>query len=147
MHWIEAKMIEIIALFALIMFAGYFAEQFFSRTKIPDIFLLLLLGLFLGPAGGTHFIPGLENVTPVELVPLAALIAVLTLVVILFEAGTGMDIGELWKNSTFAFTGTVLNFIVTTGACFVSLVLMGWNSVHALLVALLLADTAEEVVY
>ncbi len=140
-------MLEIVALLAVILFAGYVAERVFAKTRIPDIFILLLLGLFLGPAGGIHLIPALQTVSPLALTSLAGLVAVLTLVVILFDAGTGMNVSDLLKQAPFAFTGTIVNFLVTTAACFLALFIAGWNWVHALLVAVLIADTAEEVVF
>ncbi len=140
-------MLEIIALVAVIVVLGYFAELLFAKTRVPDIFILLLLGLALGPLGFSQALPGLSSLTPEILVPLASLVAVLTLVVILFEAGLELNPQELLKAAPFAFTGTVINFIFTTAACFIALFLMGWNWLHALIVAVLIADTAEEVVF
>ncbi|MEK6953857.1 MAG: cation:proton antiporter [Candidatus Micrarchaeota archaeon] len=140
-------MIEALALLAFVLFAGYFSERLFAKWKIPDIFPLLLFGLLLGPIGLASKIPGLEILTPAYLAPVAALVAVLTLVVILFDAGVGLDISEMIKAAPFALTATLINFLATTAACFLALYLSGWNWLHAILVAIIVADTAEEVVF
>lgn len=140
-------MLEIVALLGLILFIGYASEKIFAATRIPDIFILLLVGLLLGPLGGTHAIPGLQALSPAAVIPIASLVGILTLVVILFEAGTGMDPSDLLKNAPFAFTGTLINFFFTAAACFAVLVMAGWYWIHALLVAILVADTAEEIVF
>lgn len=140
-------MIEIIALLALILFAGYLAERLFDRFKVPDIFFLLIVGLILGPAGLTSYIPGLEILTPAYLAPFAVLVAVLTLVVILFDAGIGLNPREMLTDAPFALIATVINFLFTVAACFIALLLIGWNWLHALLVAIIVADTAVEVVF
>jgi len=119
-------MLEIISLLAFVLFAGYISEKLFENFRIPDVFLLLLFGLALGPFHVTQAVPGLANLTPLLLVPLASLIAVLTLVVILFGAGTELEPSELIKNAPFALTATVVNFIATAIACFIALVATGW---------------------
>ena len=140
-------MLEIVALLALIIVFGYLAELLFDRTRVPDIFILLLLGLVLGPLGVSQALPGLASLTPSLLIPVASLIAVFTLVVILFDAGMDLNPQELMKNAPFALSGTIINFIVTTAACFAALLLAGWNWLHALVIAVIVADTAEEVVF
>ncbi len=140
-------MIEIIALLAFVLFAGFFGEKIFEKWRIPDILILLLVGLLLGPLGMTQALPGLGNLTPSLLMPLASLIAVITLVVILFGAGTEIEPTEFIKNAPFALTATVINFITTTIACFIALLLTGWYWQYALLIAIIVADTAEEIVF
>ncbi|MEM4255087.1 MAG: cation:proton antiporter [Candidatus Norongarragalinales archaeon] len=140
-------MLEIVALLALIIVLGYFSEILFDKTNVPDIFILLLLGLALGPLGVSQSLPGLATLTPGFLAPLASLVAVLTLVVILFDAGLDVNLQELLKSAPFAFKGTVINFFFTTATCFAALFLAGWDWLHALIVAVLIADTAEEVVF
>ncbi len=64
---------------ALIFLAHLFAG-IFSRTKIPDVLLLFMIGLFLGPVLGI--------VTPADFGVVGPVFTTITLVFILFESGT-----------------------------------------------------------
>ena len=85
----------VISLGLLIFFSHAFNELF-DRTKIPNVLLLLLIGIIVGPIGGIvskDFFGQLGNV-----------FTTITLIVILFESGV-LQVGLLQiKISLFAHT-------------------------------------------
>jgi NhaP-type Na+/H+ or K+/H+ antiporter len=96
--------ITIIAL-GLLIFLSHVFNELFDRTKIPNVLLLLLIGIIVGPLSGIvtkDFFGQLGNV-----------FTTITLIVILFESGAGLNFKEIRKAIGSATLLTVLNFIVT----------------------------------
>jgi len=89
----------------LLVFVAHGLEDVFARTKIPDVLILLFIGLLLGPATGLVRPDALGKVGPV--------FTTLTLVVILFEGSLGLDLKVLWNSLLGATSLTVWNFVGT----------------------------------
>ena len=89
---------------ALIFLAHLFAG-IFSRTKIPDVLLLFIIGLFLGPLLGL--------VTPADFGVVGPVFTTITLVFILFQSGTELRIDNLRKALRGTLTLTTFNFLAT----------------------------------
>jgi NhaP-type Na+/H+ or K+/H+ antiporter len=83
----------------LLVFFAHFLSLQFRKTNVPDVLVLMLVGILLGPVLGI--------VTPEDFGKIGSLIATIALVVILFESGTSLDLGVLGKS--LATTG-VLTF-------------------------------------
>jgi len=92
-----------ILVIGLLVFFAHFLSLQFSRTNIPDVLVLMLLGIVIGPLFGI--------VSPADFGKIGSLIATIALVVILFESGTSLDLNVLGKS--LATTGW-LSF-----ACFI----------------------------
>lgn len=88
-----------------LVFLAHLLDDLFARTKVPDVLLLLGLGLLLGP--------GLNLVRPEQLGAVGPLFTTITLVIILFEGGLGLDLSLLFHSLRGATLLTVLNFIGT----------------------------------
>jgi NhaP-type Na+/H+ or K+/H+ antiporter len=67
----------------VLVFLAHFFTALFRRTRIPDVLLLMGLGLILGP--------GLHLVTPQDFGRVGAVMSTLALIVILFESGVTLD--------------------------------------------------------
>jgi NhaP-type Na+/H+ or K+/H+ antiporter len=94
----------VISLGLLIFFSHAFNELF-ERTKIPNVLLLLLIGIIVGPIGGIvskDFFGQLGNV-----------FTTITLIVILFESGVGLKFSEIKKSIGPASLITIINFVIT----------------------------------
>ena len=94
----------VIALGLLIFFSHAFNELF-DRTKVPNVLLLLLIGIIVGPIGGIvskDFFGQLGNV-----------FTTITLIVILFESGVGLRFSEIKKCIGAASLITIINFVIT----------------------------------
>ncbi len=96
--------ITIIAL-GLLIFLSHVFNELFDRTKIPNVLLLLLIGIIIGPVSGIvskDFFGKLGNV-----------FTTITLIVILFESGSGLNFKEIRKAIGSATLLTLINFIIT----------------------------------
>lgn len=72
-------MAEIVLVIGLLVFLAHFFTALFKRTRVPDVLLLLLLGVVLGPV--THL------VKPADFGHVGGVISTFALIVILFESG------------------------------------------------------------
>ena len=125
--------------FGLIIFLGFFAAAFFERTKIPDVLLLLFLGVLLGP--------GLNLVAASDLIPLASTVGTLALIIVLFDSGLNLNLVKVLKEIPNATLFTVVVFLI--GAVLVGgavSVFFGWPLLHALLLGVIAGGTGSNVV-
>jgi NhaP-type Na+/H+ or K+/H+ antiporter len=98
--------ISIVVIFlGLLVFVAHGLEGIFARTKVPDVLLLLFIGLFLGPVFGL--------VSPEHMGKVGPVFTTLTLVVILFEGGLGLDLKVLARSLVGATGLTIWSFVAT----------------------------------
>ncbi len=100
----------------VIIFLAHWFSGIFDRKGIPDVLLLMLVGILFGPI--------LNMVKPDDFGIAGPLFTSLTLVIILFEGGIGLNINELRKSVGGALSLTLVNFFVTTVAVSVLTYLM-----------------------
>ncbi len=79
-----------ILVIGLMVFFAHFLSLQFRKTNIPDVLVLMLVGILIGPVLGI--------VTPDDFGKIGSLIATIALVVILFESGTSLNITTLGKS-------------------------------------------------
>jgi len=126
-------------IFGIIIFLGFFASVFFERTKIPDVLLLLLLGVLLGPVFGI--------VDSGNFLPLASTVGTLALIVILFDSGLNLNLVKVLTEIPNASIFSIAVFVL--GAVFVGGIahfIFGWNFLHALLLGVIAGGTGSNVV-
>jgi potassium/hydrogen antiporter len=97
----------IVIFLGLLIFFSHAFNELFSLTKIPNVLLLLLIGIIIGPIGGL--------VTQEFFGEMGSVFTTLTLIIILFESGAGLRFGELKKAIGPASLITVANFLFTVG--------------------------------
>lgn len=90
-------MSNVILTVGLLVFVAHFLTQIFRKTNIPDVLLLMLIGIVAGPIMGL--------VTPDDFGKMGSVIATIALVVILFESGTSLDLKVL--GSSLGVTGKI----------------------------------------
>lgn len=95
----------IIAIIGLLIFAAHLFTEIFSRTRIPDVLLLMVIGLIIGPLFGW--------VKPEDLGSVASVFTTITLVIILFQSGTELNFNTLLKSIKGTMKLTTINFFVT----------------------------------
>ncbi|MBW6480928.1 MAG: cation:proton antiporter [Bacteroidales bacterium] len=128
----------IIALGLLIFFSHLFNELF-DRTKIPNVLLLLLIGIIIGPVSGI--------ITQDFFGSLGQVFTTITLIIILFESGASLKLGIIRKTLASSLLLTVLNFIITvTIAVAVVSTLTPLNIVEASFVGAIIGGTSSAVV-
>lgn len=130
--------ITIIALGLLIFFSHAFNELF-SMTRIPNVLLLLMIGILIGPVSGI--------ITRDFFGELGSVFTTITLIVILFESGSGLRIKEIRGAIGSATLLTVLNFIGTVlVASLVSRFLLSLNPLSSIFIGTIVGGTSSAVV-
>ncbi len=96
--------IVIIAIGVLI-FGAHLFNGLFKYTKIPNVLVLLLVGILVGPV--------LKLVNASHFGAIGPIFTAITLVLILFESGTNLKIREIFNSIGSAFLLTLFNFITS----------------------------------
>jgi potassium/hydrogen antiporter len=129
----------IVASVGLVVFLAHLFTGIFERTRIPDVILLLAVGIILGPITGL--------VLPSKLGNLGNVFATITLVIILFEGGTTLKINTLRSTFVKAIWLAILSFLLTMGITTVSILwLTDLNLLAALILGAIVASTSESIV-
>ena len=124
---------------------GFTATLIFERTKIPDLLILILLGVLLGPVAlnylGIVFVP--QGVLEVA----APYFAAVALMMILFDGGLNLPllqvirkIGAIGVQTGFAFVATVL------AVAYVAITVLGYDPIVGFLLGAVLGGTSSAVV-
>ena len=122
-----------------VILIGFFGNIFFEKTKIPDVIVLLGIGILLGPVSGL--------VNPGSLHHMAEYVGSLALLVILFEGGMDIDLNRLLSEFGSAAVLVLLSFGLTTAgiATYLHFVL-GWAMKQGLLLGSILGCTSAAIV-
>ncbi|RPI41919.1 MAG: sodium:proton exchanger, partial [Bacteroidetes bacterium] len=94
-----------IIILGLLIFSSHAFNELFDRTRIPNVLLLLLIGIIIGPLSGI--------VSKDFFGQLGSVFTTVTLIVILFESGSGLKFSEIKSSIGPASLITVVNFVVT----------------------------------
>lgn len=103
----------ILTLGTLIFAAHWFAE-IFSKKRIPDVLMLMLIGITIGPL--------FKIVDADELSSMGNIFGQLTLVILLFESGTELSYRTLAESIKNTISLTIVNFFFT----FIAIGFVGW---------------------
>lgn len=95
----------VFALAALVILAGFAGRALFERTRVPDIPILLAIGVVLGPV--------LRVVDVATLLPLAPYVGTLALLVIMLEGGMSLDAERMLRQMKWAFVLTLTAFVLS----------------------------------
>ncbi len=95
----------IIVSVGLIVFVSHLFTGIFERKMIPDVLLLMLLGLLVGPILGL--------ITPQEFGIAGPMFTTITLVIILFEGGLELKIESLKLAIKGTLSLTIISFLAT----------------------------------
>lgn len=139
-----------VALFCLaiaaIFLIGAVGEVIFQRTNIPDVIWLILAGFILGPVSGW--------VTQELLKAIAPYFAALTLVVILFEGGSALNLAELSRAAPRSGILAVVSFgtaavamaVLSMGASVIGMLPKSWTWTHGLLLGAILGGSSSIII-
>jgi len=129
-----------VIMLGLLVFIAHGLESVFTRTKIPDVLILLCIGLLLGPLTGlVDPAKSMGDVAPV--------FTTLTLVIILFEGGLGLNLKTLGRSLVGATGLTVWSFIATLAIVGpIAHFAMGMTWLQSMILASTLGGTSSAVV-
>ena len=128
----------VIAVIGLLIFAAHLFTEIFSRKRIPDVLLLMIIGLILGPA--------FHLVKPQDLGPVASVFTTITLVIILFESGTKLDFNTLLNSIKGTMKLTLINFFVTMIVVALLGLIIKVNFLTSLMLGAIVGGTSSAVV-
>lgn len=122
----------------LLVFSAHLFSMIFSKKKIPDVLLLLIIGVLIGPV--------LNLVTPEDFGSMGSVFTSVTLVVILFEGGTGISISDLKESWRSTIKLTASSFL--SAAVIVSVIcnFFGMDLLNSIITGSILAGTSSAVV-
>lgn len=135
-------MIAFLAIGAII-FVGFISNLLFLKFKIPDVIILIVLGVLIGPG-----VLGVVDGTLLSLIEdLAPILSALALAMILFDAGMGLNYGQVLDSLPSALFHTILAFVgsmlVTGGIC---IAFLGWDPMTSVLLGSIVGGTSGAVV-
>lgn len=97
-----------------LVFAAHWFAEIFSKKRIPDVLMLMLIGIIIGPV--------LKIVDADKLSSMGNVFGQLTLVILLFESGTELSFKALANSIKDTVSITIVNFILT----FAAIGFFGW---------------------
>ena len=97
-----------------LVFAAHWFAEIFSKKRIPDVLLLMFIGIAIGPL--------FKLVDAEKLSTIGSIFGQLTLVILLFESGTELSFKTLADSIKNTISLTLVNFTFT----FVAVGFVGW---------------------
>ncbi len=129
---------EAIILLGLLIFAAHLFAMIFSMKKIPDVLLLLIIGIIIGPVLGLVY--------PDFLGKAGSVFTSIVLIVILFDGGLDISINDLkksWKPTiTLTLSSVIGSIFLVSGIC----LFFGLTFINSLIVGIILSGTSSAVV-
>ncbi len=129
-----------------IFLIGALGEAVFRRTSVPDVIWLILVGILLGPV--LHF------VSREQLTSIAPYFAAVTLVVVLFEGGSRLQLSDVSRAAprsallamvSFAFAVLAVS-VLSMGARVVGLLPGEWTWTHGALLGAILGGSSSIII-
>lgn len=130
---------SVFGLAGIIIVLGFLGNYLFKKTGIPDVIILIILGIILGPV--------LNYINAASLQYIVGIFVSLALVVILFEGGLNMDLYKVIKESPKAMSLSVVGFFFTVIlASLFNYFVFNLDWMKSLLLAVIIGDTCSSVV-
>lgn len=122
-----------------LIFFSHIMNGLFSYIKVPNVLLLLLIGVVIGPITGLVQSDVLGDFGPV--------FTTITLIVIMFESGVSLKFADIGKAFGPAMILTVVNFLATLLiAAFITTVFLGFSMLTGIFVGAIIGGTSSAVV-
>ena len=123
----------------LLIFCAHLFNAWFSRGRVPDVLMLMVIGILVGPVSGW--------VTPEQLEGAGSVFASLTLLFILFDSGIDMRLDTIRKYWSGVVQVTLLSFVVSMlAAATVAYFVIGLEMQASLMMGSMVAGTAAAIV-
>lgn len=128
-----------ILIIGLMLFFAHFLSVQFRITNIPDVLILMLVGIVIGPLLGI--------VTAEDFGRIGSLIATIALVVILFEGGTTLNLDVLGKSLGTTGLLAMVSFVLTAAIiASIGYLTLGLGVLPSILLGVTLGNTSSSVV-
>ena len=138
---ITSSYVNILLAISIIMIIGYIARALFNKTKIPEVLILMLIGIILVPVG--HLLPN-NYVTALR--SLAQLIGAIALVIIMYDGGRKMDLVGSLRSGKGVALGILDVLIPAVVIAYIMYALFGWPLVYGALLGAIFGSTASAII-
>ena len=129
----------VVVFVGLLIFVAHVFAGVFERTRVPDVLLLIVVGLVLGPLG--------HVVAPEDFGAVGPVFTTITLVVVLFEAGLSLDVRQLAQAITGTLAVSVVGFAASVvAAAAVGYAILGLDVHRSVLLGAIVGGTSSAVV-
>lgn len=128
----------ILIFLGVLIFCAHLFAVLFKKKRIPDVLLLIVIGIIIGPVFGF--------VHPDDLSSVASIFSSLTLIFILLDSGIDLSIDSLRRYWRGVVQVTLLSFIVSMAVAATVCYFMGFRLSEALLVGSMVAGTGASIV-
>ncbi|NIM52136.1 MAG: sodium:proton exchanger [Gemmatimonadales bacterium] len=123
----------------LLVFFGHLLADFFQRAKVPDVLILMLAGIVLGPV--------LHLIEPADFGKVGPVFTTLALIIILFEGGIHLNVRHLGAAAGDTLAISLSTLLVTVLLlAYLAELFLPIDFFTALLVAMILGGTSSAVV-
>lgn len=123
----------------LLIFCAHLFNAWFSRRRIPDVLLLMGIGILVGPVTGW--------ITPEQLSDVGPVLSSLTLLFILFDSGIDMRLDLVRRYWTGVVQVTLLSYAVSlAAAALVSYFVIGFQLQTSIMLGAMVAGTGAAIV-
>jgi NhaP-type Na+/H+ or K+/H+ antiporter len=124
--------------FCLVIFIGFIAESIFDWTHVPDILLLFIIGIIIGPVLGW--------VKPEDFSSISQVFVTLALVLIIFAGGINIKINDFLKGATKGSILAAAYFVTSIFIVTSVMVIFGYKIELGLLLGIILGGTSSAIV-
>ena len=125
---------------SVVIILGVLGEAFFKKTGIPDIAFLMVLGIIIGPIFGI--------VQPAAVIEIVPYFAALALIIIMFDGGYNLHIGNVLKTAHFAVILVILGFAVSVGIVTgLAHYGLGWEWLDSILLGTIVGGSSSIIVF
>jgi len=125
---------------SVVIILGVLGEAFFKKTGIPDILILIVLGIIIGPDLGI-----IQTEAVLEIVPFFAAVA---LIIIMFDGGLNLHIGKVLKTAHFAIILVIVGFALSVGiVAGLAHYGLGWEWIDSILLGAIVGGSSSIIVF
>ncbi len=130
---------SLFTLFGFIIILGFLGDYLFKKTGIPDILILMVLGLLLGSS--------FKVIDPSSLKEFSHIFSGLALMILLFEGGLNLNIYKVFEESSRAGLLAILSIITSMviAGLFISYFLK-WDIMPSLLLGVMVGGSSSSIV-
>ncbi|MFC1907910.1 cation:proton antiporter [Chloroflexota bacterium] len=130
---------SVIAFVGILIFLAHLFTSIFSRTRIPDVLFLIIIGVCIGPVLGLA--------SPTVFGAVGPIFTIVTLIIILFESGLTLNLKTIRSTFGGAMTLAPLSFFSTMGVVAgFALWLTNLELLPAFILGAIVASTSEAVI-
>ena len=148
-HWrpMDSQTITAVLAIGAIVFIGFFGNMIFQRFRIPDVLILVALGMILGPDVLGNSLGLITNDTLRGINQYQDFLLSLALIIVLFDGGLSLDVRSVLESMKLSSFITILTLLAEITLVALALfAFLHMNLLLAFVVGAIVGGTGEAVV-